>query len=280
ENGPTMHQHGRPRATLRLKHFAWLLLFSCASQPSESGGAPTTSGDSAPSDPSEGEQTSEPGDGEQVPEPGDAQAPGGIIGVLRAPATPEEQAEREQQLAARRAAAEAERAAFAAQCASIPSTPGLPPVPPAHPSSLNALHATYTASLASAPTPPADRSLSAVNTWSQTVFAEWIQRSASDLRALEAAVNDIAIADRGYARGFHAHALCVFLEHFQDVPIPDEITRDPELRNVYIESLRQVATPLLDQAVEALGSVNANGSWGRWRVQMGAWIEQERCALQ
>jgi hypothetical protein len=192
--------------------------------------------------------------------------------------TPEERAASQAQQQIRFASAEAR---YQTRCGGVTITPGPPPTPPQAPSTpgLQALRPVYEASLAVPLTPPTNNTMAHISEWAQTVFSQWLQSSATRLRALNRAAGTTPESDRQHARVWVAHAQAVFVELFQRTPVPDEIGRDPELRAVYVSALVDQGEPLLRRVVELTDGVVLPGAWARWKAAMQTWLAQESCAL-
>lgn len=104
------------------------------------------------------------------------------------------------------------------------------------------------------PEPPADASTESVNAWAQGPFASWLGERAQASSDVQSALEPLAEApahERGIAAGLYGYLQEDTVADVRGAPIPDSITADPELLQVYDHSMLEALVPYARVAVQA-----------------------------
>ncbi len=123
------------------------------------------------------------------------------------------------------------------------------------------------------------RSLDAVNRWSRTKFAGWVEKKSKALRDAEGAYNEIAEIEvpewmiAGAARIGQMYAS--FVDAFREAPVPTEIERDDELYGIYVDALEAQAKKFEKPAVDKFEFCLLRATKVRWFNEWSQSCEKE-----
>ncbi len=103
--------------------------------------------------------------------------------------------------------------------------------------------------------------LASVNKWSQNEFKKWVEKKMAALAAAEkeyAKVAEVKVEVQGVevqsppwqiaAAARVGEMYRTFVDTFRDAPIPNEVKKNPELRDIYLGALDEQSQPLLEKA--------------------------------
>ncbi len=126
------------------------------------------------------------------------------------------------------------------------------------------------------PEGPAEATTEAVEAWANGPFSDWIQRRRAATSAAIATIAEIPEDpphERGVAAALLGYALEDFVADVRGSPVPEEISQDAELLQVYISNLQEVLRPLATESVGAYGScqqrfapLGDESEWLPWRA--------------
>ena len=104
------------------------------------------------------------------------------------------------------------------------------------------------------PEPPADASTESVNAWAEGPFATWLGERAQASSDVQSALEPLAEApahERGVAAGLYGYLQEDTVADVRGAPIPDSISSDPELLEIYDRSMLEALVPYARVAVQA-----------------------------
>ncbi len=108
------------------------------------------------------------------------------------------------------------------------------------------------------PETPTEHTLEAVNAWAQGPFTTWIQARTEANRAVEALSSELTNAEHPHSIPERAVGAALFGYLYEDLvsgvrgaPIPEEITNDQELLDVYVGALTNSTSPVARRALDA-----------------------------
>lgn len=126
------------------------------------------------------------------------------------------------------------------------------------------------------PDPPAEATTEAIQAWAQGPFREWLVARREATSRAAAASRDVPedpVHERAIAAALLAYALEDMVADVRGAPVPDDIANDPELLEIYANSLSEVLRPLASEAVVAyafcqqrFASLGDESEWLPWRA--------------
>lgn len=128
-------------------------------------------------------------------------------------------------------------------------------------------------------TPPADRTLAAIQEWVQGPFAAWMVSVTQALEAMRTEVGRLEGADAAVGRGLLADAASHLADHIRATPAPDDVENDPRTRTLFHDSLLDQTAPVYRQvqADAAACAAEASDAWVAHCAALGERAEVERC---
>jgi hypothetical protein len=124
-----------------------------------------------------------------------------------------------------------------------------------------------------APAPPAMTSTEAIEQWASGPFLRWIEaRRAAVARAQQAftAIDEPADWERGLGAGLLGYVYEDTVAGVRGAPVPDAISGDPELLQVYTDTLAEALRPYAQSAAEAYAvcarsfAEHGDAAWAEW----------------
>lgn len=126
------------------------------------------------------------------------------------------------------------------------------------------------------PDGPQEATPEAVQAWADGPFAEWIQRrreATAVVGTTSAHVPEEPVHERALAAALFGYALEDFAAAVRGSPVPAEITEDPELLSIYVQSLTEVLRPIATESVvnyaycqQRLAPLGDDSEWLPWRA--------------
>jgi len=126
------------------------------------------------------------------------------------------------------------------------------------------------------PDPPSEPTEEAVQAWSTGPFTRWLDQRREHMSrviATSEGVEDTPRHERAVTAALMGYAMEDLAADVRGAPIPNDISADPELLQIYVDNLREVLRPIATEAVvyyaycqRRLAAMGDESPWLPWRA--------------